>query len=361
MAMSNKISPKLSQRIEEAIHEEMIPGMGIVLGNATEKIELYLGNITYDKNSPAVFSETMYDVASLTKLFTAAAVLRAVTSGKLQLEDSIGDILDAPALRDVHIIHALSHTSGVSVQFSKYKEEPDTLRVLALTTAPSSQPGTEYWYANVNYYLLGLVLEKIYRIPMDMILQKHIFDPLKMFHSRYCPPESQWPQIAPTEIDPWRNKVVQGFVHDESTYALGGITGYAGVFSTAPDLFKFALLYLEHGKVHEKQLIDETLLEASIRVTFPHAPEAPIFETKHGFSGFRINPRKRVGKLASQHVYEFSGFTGPSIIVDPDRNLAAAFVDNRTYPKRPTNFDPLIQFRAELFEIICEEVGIALE
>lgn len=351
----------LTSRICKAIQDHIMPGIGMIYGNSKHKEELYVGNITYESNALPVSNKILYDVASITKLYTAATIMHLITNQKLSLDDSIGDILNAPALKNVKIFHCMCHASGIYIgQFSSFKNTPEKLRSIILKTPPIIKPGTKYFYYNGNYYLLGMVVEKLTKLPIDKALHNYLFMPLGMKNTLFCPPKSKINHIAPTEFDPWRKRLIQGEVHDESSYALGKITGYAGAFSTIKDLFTFALLYLNYGQINTVQYIDKQLLKNSIKTTFKKATKTPVFNARHGYSAFRINARKRIGKHASQHTYEFSGFTGPAMIIDPDRNLAVAFVDNRIYPKRPDNFNASIQFRADLFDILCKNYPVKI-
>lgn len=281
--------------------------------------------------------------------------MRDITTGKISLHDSIGKVLQSKGLHDVQIIHALSHASCLNVPFSPNKDNPDQLHQMVLDADPIVDPGTRYYYANINQYILGLVLEKLHAKKIDIILQEMIFDPLNMKHSLFNPPKSLHNNIAPTEYDPWRGRFIQGEVHDETAFAFGGITGYAGVFSRAEDIFKFGLLYLNEGKIKNEQYIDRELIRQSVKVTFPKAREAEGFNCRFGYSSFRINDRQRIGNLASNQTYEFSGFTGPAIFIDPKRDLLMAIVDNRTYPKRPEDgTSKHIPLLGKLFEIVCE-------
>jgi CubicO group peptidase (beta-lactamase class C family) len=324
----------LSEVVDDLISKKIFPGVAITWGSTEDNTEsLFFGHLTYDEESLPVNSKTIYDIASLTKVFTATVTLIFITNNKARLEDDVGTILENPTFSGIKIINLLTHTSGLEMSFSKLKKKSaKVIEEVALSTGPKSKPGTEVFYSNQSMYILGKILEKIEGKKLDYVLNKYLINPLNLSSTIFNPPETQAHITAPTEIDDWRN-LVQGVVHDEGTFSLGGISGYAGLFSNSADLYKLCLLWLRKGKWGNSKLISESLIDKSLVDNFPDAKCKTEHNWKFGF-GWRLYNKENMGNYASEKSLEFSGFTGPTIHIDYEKELIIVIADNRTFPKR---------------------------
>lgn len=293
------------------------------------------GRLGYSRDYPQVTAETIYDIASLTKIFTTTVILKLVSEGKLNLDHDIGQLLSNQNYSGIKIEHILGHVSGLNQSFSAMKDlSAEEIKEKIATLRPEEIPGSQVFYTNAGFYLLGKVLEKAEKWGLPEIFERELFAPLGMTHTMFNPPAILREKIAPTEDDDWRKKLIRGEVHDEGTWKLGGVTGYAGLFSTADDLMRLGKLWLGQGKIGVKQLIDKDLISRATRLSFPDAVNKTGNYQWHFGWGWRINNRSKMGRYVSDRAYEFSGFTGPILAADPKKSLVVVIMTNRIHPKR---------------------------
>src|SRR4029077_8590400 len=205
--------------------------------------------------------DTMYDIASLTKVVATTTIVAKLAEGDFPVRLD----LDAPVQRylpewasgpqpkwrhRVTVRHLLTHTSGLP-PFKEYwrtsKAKQDTLDKI-FAEPLDYEPGTKEVYSDLGIILLAEIIERLTGQTLDTLAREYIFFPLAMSNTMYKPPKKSWPAIAPTEIDTqYRHRLIQGEVHDENAAAIGGVSGHAGVFSTAPDLAAFCQMLLNGG------------------------------------------------------------------------------------------------------------------
>lgn len=270
--------------------------------------------------------DTPYDIASLTKVIaTATAVMRLRNAGALELDQPIEDLLPEAGFRGVTIRHLLTHTSGLHAGLPYYKDlnTLDAMFERYAVRGSDWTPGTRRRYSDVGFMLLGRIVERVCGQPLDAYCAKHIFGPLGMTRTAFNPPAAWAGNCAATEACPWRRCVVCGRVHDENAYAVGGVAGHAGLFSTAPDLAKFCRGLLE-GRV----LKTETLAEM-IRLG-----QTPVYPWQG--LGWKMNPWRcgAEGYLPSRHAFGHTGWTGVSLWIDHASGLFAILLGNTCHPIR---------------------------
>ncbi len=330
--------------INEAIAQRVFPGAVVLVSREgrLEHLAAY-GTTMYDApDSQPITTATIYDVASLTKMFTATAALRLLDAGELALEQPAAHYLPTLKTQQVTIRHLLTHTSCLALRLSTLRHlPPDALRAAIHAVEPAQPPGSETAYVNINSFLLGDVVAHICGEPLDSIINELILEPLDMYFTCFCPPPMLRVRIAPTEIDEeWRGGLVHGTVNDESTHALGGVAGHAGIFSTVADLWRFLNMWLHQGATpHGEHLLrPETVAAATTIQTEgipgmqdfnPIAPGAPL----HAGLGWMLERPNFMGD-APAGTYGHTGFTGPVIINVPEQQLALVLLSNRTYPHR---------------------------
>ncbi len=314
--------------IQQAIQEHIFPGavVGIHKDNRILAFQAF-GTMTYETAvAQPVLTDTIYDIASLTKIITATAALRLMEQGQLDIYAPVQAYLPELALQSVTIWHLLTHSSGIDLKLSTLANiGAATLRRSIAQVQPSYIPGTVAAYTNINSLLLGQVVAKVYGASLDQALHELVAQPLGMHETQFCPPESLHKRIAPTEIDDvLRGGVVHCVVHDESAYVLGGIAGHAGLFSTCADLLHFAQAWLGQ-EPYQDFLKTETRLLA-------FQNHCSGLELSCGL-GWMLNRPAFMGAAAKQAVGH-TGFTGPVLMLVPDLVLALVVLSNRTYPKR---------------------------
>ncbi|NTV63776.1 MAG: beta-lactamase family protein, partial [Oscillochloris sp.] len=263
----------LASRIDslalDAIDEGIFPGAVVSAQRAGRLAHAAAyGTTMYDDpGSQPVALDTIYDIASLTKTFTATAALILMDTGQIGLDESAAHFLPGLRASGVTIRHLLTHSSGLDIRLSELRRrEAAAIRAAAYALEPAHKPGSYTQYANIGSMLLGDVVAAAFGAPLDVAVRELILQPLGMHDTTYCPSEQLRARIAPTEWDDeWRGGLVHGVVHDESSYALGGVSGHAGLFSSAADMARFAQLWLQAGVWEGRQILREATVALARR------------------------------------------------------------------------------------------------
>jgi CubicO group peptidase (beta-lactamase class C family) len=304
-----------------------------------------------------VTTETIYDLASLTKvigLTTAAMML--VDSGKLDLDTPVQRYVPAfqGANKDrVTIRHLLTHSSGMPAWRPLYAEAKAREEALALvdTTPLMRQPGDTFVYSDLGAMVLAQAVQAVSGQRLDDFLAARLFGRLGMTSTRYLPPENWRSRIAPTENDTvFRHRLLRGEVHDENAGRLGGVSGHAGLFSTAPDLARFAQWLLDSrltpGRrpgVSGPQLSPELVLKFTQRQNIPPGSSRALgwdTPSDNSSAGTKMGP----------NAFGHTGFTGTSIWFDPDRGLFIILLTNRVNPTRANT--RILQVRRRVADLV---------
>jgi len=321
---------EIQMRIGRAITEKVFPGcvVGVVQKSGDRQV-LSFGRFTYEKNSPEVRDESVYDLASITKSIpTASLAATLIESGKLRIKDSVKKYLpDLQHDHDATIEDLLCYrVHGTQLSKLPYKTFEE-ICTHALENGFDGPP-EESVYTNLPAFLLGIIIERVGGSTLDRLAQKQFFDPLRMIGTSFPPNMGlRKSHIAPTEIDDRRGEV-RGLPHDESAYVFtkaGRAVGHAGLFSTVPDLLNFL----------------EALLQGTLPAVLEAAKRGLGWQTEGMFLGSQ--PRNRFGK---------TGFTGTSIVCDYERGEGFVILSNRTYPKRPPDGSAMNAVRSDIADII---------
>jgi beta-N-acetylhexosaminidase len=352
--------------IENAIADHAFPGATMAVGYRGKVSYHAFGKLSYDSNSPATKIDTMYDLASLTKVVVTTTLVEKLVEGDFPSPL----FLDAPIERylpewstgpqpewrhRVTVRNLMTHTSGLP-PFKEYwrtsKGKADTLSKI-FAEPLEYEPGTKVVYSDLGIILMAEIIQRLTGEPLDQLAREYIFDPLGMSNSMYNPPKKLWPEIAPTEIDnQLRHRLVQGEVHDENAYAIGGVSGHAGVFSTSPDLAAFCQMLLNRGIYEHHRIVKRATLS---EFTAPQAVAKDtrtlgwVVPTEGGSSGHYF----------SAHSYGHTGFTGTTIWIDPDRQLFVVLLTNRVNPTRENM--KIAQVRPAVHDAVMKALGLASE
>jgi CubicO group peptidase (beta-lactamase class C family) len=331
--MSMQLADQIDTIVADAIERRIFPGAVVLIGQGAEVLHhaAYGTTMYADPGAQLVQRDTIYDIASLTKMFTATAALRLIEAGKLDLDAPVATYLPAFQAPEVTIRHLLTHTTGLDIRLSALRHAgQDEMLDAVFRTAPIHLPGSRVAYTNVNSLLLGEIVARLCSSTLDAALRDLVTKPLGLHDTLFCPPTALLPRIAPTEHDQeWRGTLVHGSVHDESTYALGGIAGHAGLFSTAADLYAFCSMWLQ-------ALGDE----AGAPVPFLGVETARLAVSNQtaGLAlacglGWMLDRPNFMG-AAPDGSFGHTGFTGPAMIVVPKQQLIVVLLSNRVYPRR---------------------------
>ncbi|MFG3530916.1 serine hydrolase [Streptomyces sp. NPDC047917] len=281
--------------------------------------------------------DTVFDLASVSKLFTSILAVQQIERGTLELEAKVASYLPDFAgggKQDITIRQLLTHTSGFRAWIPLYKAPTREGKLQLLwDEVPASPPGTVYLYSDLNLISLQLVLEKLTGRTQDVLLREQITAPLGMHRTRYNPPSSWKPKIAATEDArlPWsglERGLVWGEVHDENAYSLGGVAGHAGVFSCAWDLAVLARTLLNGGVYGRARILSAEsvdLLFTDFNTAFPG--------DAHGL-GFELYQHWYMGAMATPRTAGHTGFTGTSLVLDPTTDSFLIVLGNSVHPVR---------------------------
>ncbi|MGW1884559.1 serine hydrolase [Streptomyces sp. NPDC001970] len=281
--------------------------------------------------------DTVFDLASVSKLFTSILAVQQIERGALELEERVAAYLPefgAAGKQDITVRQLLTHTSGFRAWIPLYKEptREGQLRLL-WNEAPANPPGTKYLYSDLNLISLQLILEKITGLGLDRLLHDGITAPLGMDRTRFNPPPSWKPKIAATEDArlPWsglERGLVWGEVHDENAYGFGGVAGHAGVFSCAWDLAVLARTLLNGGAYGRARILSDESVElmfTDFNTAFPG--------DEHGL-GFELYQHWYMGAMATPRTAGHTGFTGTSLVLDPSTDSFLVVLGNSVHPVR---------------------------
>jgi CubicO group peptidase (beta-lactamase class C family) len=323
--------------VERAVAQRAFPGGVVAVGKDGALVHLRaFGRLSYDADAPEVRTDTIYDLASLTKVVvTTTTAMILVDDGRLDLSKPVSAFLPrfrGGAKDKVTVESLLTHSSGLDWGGPLYKDTSGKQAFVERVEAMDLvyPPGTKSLYSDLGLILLGEILERVVGEPLDAFAQKRILEPLGMTDTRYRPGSELLARIAPTERDPWRGRVVRGEVHDENAFAMGGVAPHAGLFGTAPDLARFAQMLLNGGVLEHHRIVSREVVEQfTRRAGVPGSSRALGWDTP--------SPKSSAGERLSPRSFGHTGFTGTSMWIDPERKMFVILLTNRVHPTRENN------------------------
>jgi CubicO group peptidase (beta-lactamase class C family) len=338
------------QILQQAIAERAFPAAVIEVGNSRQPLwRESFGRLTFDPESPSTRDDTVFDLASLTKvLATTTLVMRQVERGILSLDDPVAH--HAPDWRDdgpvvVTIRDLLSHSAGLAAYVPFYRDHQgrDSFEAAIVQTPRAYEPRTKSIYSDLGFMLLGFILDRIAPLATQ-------FDTLRVHMGniqdlQFTPPVIWKARTAPTRIDPWRQRLLIGEVDDDNAWALGGTAGHAGLFGVIGSVGEFArhvMQVLEGRTGAFTQATAETFVAR--RVEIPGSSRALGWDT--------MLPTSSCGTRMSQRAFGHVGFTGTSLWIDPERSGYVALLTNRVHPTPDNN--AIATVRPALHDAIIE-------
>jgi serine-type D-Ala-D-Ala carboxypeptidase len=319
--------------LQAARVDSAFPGAYVVVGNRDSVYVRYgVGSLDWAP-SPTPDENTLWDMASLTKVTGMTSAMMLLTeAGKVDLDAPVSRYIPefrGPDKERVTVRHLLTHSSGMPAWRPLYKEtySPAEARALAIATPLDTLPGSRMVYSDLGAIILGQIVERVSGETLDQYLATHVFRPLGMASTQYRPDSSLLPRIAPTEYDPWRQRHIRGEVHDENAYGLGGVSGHAGLFSSGHDVARLTRMYLNGGVLDGKRFVSAATIARFTTVQdSAFSNRALGWETPNGLNS--------AGHLMKRPAFGHTGFTGTSIWVDPSRDLFVILLTNRVNPTR---------------------------
>jgi uncharacterized protein YbbC (DUF1343 family)/CubicO group peptidase (beta-lactamase class C family) len=315
--------------INEAIAQQQIPGAVLIVGHDGKVVyRKAYGSRAIEPRRETMTLDTVFDCASLTKVVaTTTAIMQLWEQGKFRMNDPVAKYLPEfgqNGKQDITIRQLLVHYSGLALDLDLTKpwQGKETAYRMAFEDAPKWAPGAAFIYSDVNFVVLGAMVERLSGESLDEYASKHIFVPLGMKETRFLPPPSWQSRIAPTEEDE-NHHMLRGVVHDPTARRMGGVAGHAGVFSTVDDLAMFAQALLDGGR--------GVLNPATIaKMT---APQQPVNGTAlRGFGWDVDSPlSSNRGELLPVGGYGHTGFTGTSLWIDPATKTYIVLLTNAVH------------------------------
>lgn len=337
-ALAARLAPATSV-LDSAIRAGAAPGAVLAVSIRGERFVYGTGRLGLD-DATRPDGRTLYDMASLTKVITLTTLaMMAVEEGRLSLDTPVVHYLpdfargsgnkSAVRVRDL-LLHDSGLPPGRPLWLETFVRAGGILRTI--TTDLSAPPGTRMVYSDLGAITLTAILEQLYGTRIDRLFAERVTKPLALTRMRYLPPTGWIAQIAPTEKDPWRGRVLRGEVHDENTARLGGVSGHAGLFSSAEDLLRFGEWSLA-GTLGRRPEAGPT--PPSSFTTWTRRQDQPAGSSR-GLGWDTPSGVSSAGTLMSASSYGHTGFTGTSIWVDPERETVIVLLTNRVHPTRNT-------------------------
>ncbi len=369
--------------LQSAIADGRIPAAQLLVRwRGKVWVDMAVGWLDPDTRQHPTQPDTLFDIASITKLFSALAFMTLVEQGELALDQPISSILSAfngprpiqpyedplaPGqmvtvtgitgtvdAASITFRHLLTHTSGLPAWRPLYKQ-PDiqAARRMALETFFSYRPGARVVYSDIGLILLGMTIERLTGQTLDTAVHERVIAPLNLQHTRYFPLSMPGVvgNVAPTESCPWRGRRMVGQVHDENAYQLGGVAAHAGLFSTARDIASLGQALLDCRKGSSRR---DLALQAETVKEMTRLQTAGLgLRRGLAFMLWQPDPESNSNPFG-QRAFGHSGFTGTTLWIDPDRDLVVALLTNEVYNGRQ---DRKIQaLRIGIHKAIVEDV-----
>ena len=350
VGMAPAVLWKVDSIMNAAIADRATPGAAIAIGRHGRIVKLQgYGSLDYRPGFAAVTDSSIYDLASLTKVIaTTTAAMILFEQGALKLDAPLSSYLlemrGYPDKEHITVRNVLLHNAGFRAfapLWNRARGRDDYLR--SILDLPLEYPtGAGTLYSDFGPILLGMAIERITRQPLDEFVRNRIFVPLQMRETLYNPLAQSLarsgagaadeslallPRIAPTEIDLYyRRQHMHGRVHDENAFAMGGVAGHAGLFSSARDLARFAQMMLNGGKLGGVQLLSDYTIQTWTRRQGDKSSRALGWDTPARNSS--------AGEYFTERAFGHTGFSGTSIWIDPERDVFIVLLTNRVNPTR---------------------------
>jgi CubicO group peptidase (beta-lactamase class C family) len=318
--------------IHDAIQQRQTPGCVIWIERDQTIYRKAYGLRALEPKPEPISEDTIYDAASLTKvLATAPAIALLIERGKLDLDSPVNTYLPeftGEGRETITLRHLATHTSGLRPGISReppwsgYNQGIER----ALAEKPTDPPGTVFRYSDINFILLGEVVHRVSHMPLNEFCRKYVYHPLLMRDTGFKPSSRKRGRIAPTE--PGDQGMLRGIVHDPTSRLMGGVSGHAGLFTTAADIARFARMMLNRGVLNDVRVFKPETVALMTRIQSPDQVKA-----KRGL-GWDIDsdysrPRGELFPLGS---YGHTGWTGTCLWIDPSSNAFWIFLSNRNHP-----------------------------
>ncbi|MBA4150572.1 MAG: DUF1343 domain-containing protein [Verrucomicrobia bacterium] len=345
---------EIDAAIQQAIADQKCPGGVVRLERNGSVYTKAYGSRAVRPQSEPMTADTIFDAASLTKVCaTTPALMILIERGKIKLDAPVATYIPEfgqNGKEAVTIRHLMTHTSGLRSGIganSSWSGYEGAIKQ-GCSEKLRSTPGTQLVYSDINYFMLGEVVQRASGLPLNQFAEKEIYRPLKMKDTGYLPSKDQWSRIAPTEPDASKN-MLRGVVHDPTARQMGGVAGHAGLFTTAPDLARYARMLLNLGELDGVRIMKPETVKLMTSVQTPeniNSRRGLGWDIDSSYSG----PRGKHFALGS---YGHTGWTGTSLWLDPFSNTFIMFMSNRNHPDGKGN---VLALRSALATLAAESI-----
>jgi CubicO group peptidase (beta-lactamase class C family) len=339
--------------IEQGIADHRMPGAVLWIEHEGVAHHKALGLRAIEPNEEPMTEDTIFDAASLTKVMaTTPAIMLLAERGAIDLEAPVQKYIQE-FRRDgkdgITLRHLLTHTSGLRSGLGRKVDGQRSAIAYACLEKVTNAPGTSFTYSDINFILLGEVVQRATGQPLEEFVAEEIYQPLKMKDTRYLPWARHAARIAPTQRD-GTNGVLRGEVHDPTARGMGGVAGHAGIFTTAADLARFARMMLNGGELEGVRLFRAQTVSAMTRVQSPATAAA-----KRGFGWDIDTGFSRRGEIFPPGSYGHTGFTGTAMWIDPYSKTFWILLSNRVHPDGRGN---IIALQKSFSTLAAEAAGL---
>jgi CubicO group peptidase (beta-lactamase class C family) len=330
---------EIQRKIDEITLAQRVPciALGFLTSSYTET--WISGNRALVPQVEKLTEDTLFDMASLTKVIvTTTLMLKLIEDKRLNLETKVSSLLADFKHTEITVLHLLTHTSGLPADHKGYRDHcgKEALRSFIMDLPLCEDPDSKVIYTDFGFILLGFIIERLMG-PLDESAKRFIFDPLKMKDSGYCPVDKN--RCAPTENSAQRG-LIRGVVHDGKAFCLNQVSGNAGIFSSLKDTLIFTKMILSD---------DQRVLNNSTKALL-HTTYTASLDHQRTLGWYRHDDSCSFGSLASQDVLYHTGFSGTSIYIDFERQLAIVLLTNRVHPHRDN--DQIQSIRSMIHDLL---------
>jgi len=352
--------------IEQAIEQGAFPGAATAITHNGKIAALKgFGRFTYEPDSPQVSAESIFDLASVSKVVaTTSMAMILYQRGLLDLDAPVIGVVPEFAgedarRREITCRMLLSHSSGLPAHEKLYlhAQSREELIRAAVRVPLKAAPGTHAEYSDIGFIVFGLALERVAGEPLDVFCQREVFGPLGMSQTEFNPPAAWKSRIPPTADDrTFRNRIIQGEVYDENASVMGGVSPQAGVFATAFDTALFAEAMLSGGTpVVRPEIVRPRIVRPETLAVFTRREISPA-GTSRALGWDTPSKPSQSGKYLSAASFGHLGYTGTSLWIDPERQLSVTLLTNRTWPDGSNR--AIKEVRPRFHDAVCEALGI---
>ncbi|MCL4541878.1 MAG: beta-lactamase family protein [Chloroflexi bacterium] len=304
----------------------------------------------------AMTYDTIFDLASLTKLFTATRVMQLAEQGRFGLDDPVADFVPefgVAGKRGITVRQLLCHVGGLlpGLPLWELESSPSARLQRALSTPAEFPPATFFRYSDFSFITLGELIQRVDGRPLAAQIAAEITQPLAMVDTGFLPAAALRTRCAPTEWNASRGGIIRGEVHDENSWSFGGVAGHAGLFGTAADLLHFAICHLQEGEWEGRYLLQPETARQMQKWQTDYLATA----CWRGL-GWELNQRYYMGPFASLTTFGHTGFTGTSLVIHPASKTILIVLANRVHPTRTG--PPFNTVREAVASAVADTLGV---